>query len=95
MGFAATYVKASCAIFGVYGVMMLLNPGGMVTDHWDIASTPEMEFWIRGHAVTIFCEVFLMMNVDTAVAAKAALAVAEGAAADGDYRLELSRAEWL
>ena len=78
MGFAATYVKASCAIFGVYGVMMLLNPGGMVTDHWDIASTPEMEFWIRGHAVTIFCEVFLMMNVETAVAAKAALAASVG-----------------
>ena len=78
MGFAATYVKASCAIFGVYGVMMLLNPGGMVTDHWDIASTPEMEFWIRGHAVTIFSNVFLTLHVDTAVAAKAALATSVG-----------------
>ena len=72
------YVKIWAFMMVGYAAQMLLIPANMVTDHWDIASTPEMEFWIRGHAVTIFCEVFLMMNVETAVAAKAALAASVG-----------------
>ena len=49
-----------------------------VTDHWDMPSTPGMEFWIRGSAISIFAVCYLMMSVSTAVAAKAALFVSVG-----------------
>ena len=53
-------------------------PDKMVTDHWDMPSTPGMEFWIRGHAVSIFGFCYLMMCSPTASAAKAAFFISVG-----------------
>lgn len=78
MAYADMYVKAFIFIFGVYGLQMLLIPGNMVTDHWDMPSTPGMEFWIRGSAVSIFAVCTLMLFTPTAVAAKVALGVSFG-----------------
>ena len=75
MGYAEMYVKAFTFIFGVYGIQMLLIPGNMVTDHWDMPSTPGMEFWIRGSAISIFAVCMLMMYTPTSVAAKVGLFV--------------------
>ena len=72
MGVASMYVKAFTFIFGVYGIQMLLIPGNMVTDHWDMPSTPGMEFWIRGSSISIFTVCYLLMYAPTMVAVKAA-----------------------
>lgn len=78
MGLSDIYVKAFIGIFGVYAVQMLLIPGNMVTDHWDMPSTPAMEFWIRGHAVSMFACCYLLTLVPNAVAAKVSLFISTG-----------------
>lgn len=49
-----------------------------MTDHWDMPSTPGMEFWIRGSAISIFAVCMLMMYTPTSVAAKVGLFVSVG-----------------
>ena len=78
MAYSDIYVKALVFIFGVYAVQMLLIPGQMVTDHWDMPSTPGMEFWIRGHAISVFAACGLMLYCPTSVAAKAGLFISVG-----------------
>ena len=51
-----------------------------MTDHWDMPSTPGMEFWIRGHGVSLLVLCYLSMHVPTAVAAKAAFVLSLGIA---------------
>ena len=59
------YVKAYAFILATYALMMLFAPGGMVTDHFDMTSTKEMEFWIRGASVGFGCTAFLVTQVPT------------------------------
>ena len=66
------YIKAWVAIMAVYSAQMLLIPGNMVTDHWDVASTPGMEFWIRGASVGFGCMAYLLTQVETAKAVQVA-----------------------
>ena len=58
--------------------LLTLACRAQVTDHWDMPSTPGMEFWIRGSAISIFAVCYLMMFAPTAVAAKAAFGVSLG-----------------
>ena len=51
-----------------------------MTDHWDMPSTPGMEFWIRGHGVSLLVLCYLSMHVPTAIAAKAAFVLSLGIA---------------
>lgn len=73
-----SYVKALVFIFGVYAIQMLTVPGMMVTDHWDMPSTPGMEFWIRGHGISILACCTLMLYAPTSVAAKTGLFISVG-----------------
>lgn len=57
---------------------MLAMPDKMVTLHWDMPSTAGMEFWIRGHAVTMGALSYALFQLPTEVAVKIALAVAVG-----------------
>ena len=69
----AMYVKAGSAIFGVYGVQMLLVPGNMQTDHFNAPNTKYTDFWIRGHAASIVTIVYCLQNMESELAAKATL----------------------
>ena len=59
------YVKIWAFMMVGYAAQMLLIPANMVTDHWDIPSTPGMEFWIRGASVGFGCTAYLLTKVDT------------------------------
>ena len=59
------YVKIWAVMMIGYAAQMLLIPANMVTDHWDIPSTPGMEFWIRGASVGFGCTAYLLTKVDT------------------------------
>ena len=59
------YVKIWAFMMLGYAAQMLLIPANMVTDHWDIPSTPGMEFWIRGASVGFGCTAYLLTKVDT------------------------------
>jgi len=74
----SVYVKGFVGIFGVYAAQSLITPAKMVTEHWDMKSTPAMEFWIRGLSVPMLATCYLMMQVPTAVAVKVALACSAG-----------------
>ena len=67
------YVKAGSAIFGVYGVQMLVMPSTMMTDHFHAPSTKYTDFWIRGHAATVATVVYCMQQMESEAAAKAML----------------------
>ena len=66
------YVKIWAVMMIGYAAQMLLIPANMVTDHWDIPSTPGMEFWIRGASVGFGCTAYLLTKVDTETAVKVA-----------------------
>ena len=66
------YVKIWAFMMVGYAAQMLLIPANMVTDHWDIPSTPGMEFWIRGASVGFGCTAYLLTKVDTETAVKVA-----------------------
>ena len=68
----ALYVKIWAFMMIGYAAQMLLIPANMVTDHWDIPSTPGMEFWIRGASVGFGCTAYLLTKVDTETAVKVA-----------------------
>ena len=70
------YVKIWAFMMVGYAAQMLLIPANMVTDHWDIPSTPGMEFWIRGASVGFGCTAYLLTKVDTETCAAAARAQA-------------------
>ena len=59
------YVKIWAFMMVGYAAQMLLIPANMVTDHWDIPSTPGMEFWIRGASIGFGCTAYLLTKVDT------------------------------
>ena len=44
----AQYVQASCLVFTVYALQMLLVPAKMVTDHFHATADQMTQFWIRG-----------------------------------------------
>ena len=70
------YVKIWAFMMVGYAAQMLLIPANMVTDHWDIPSTPGMEFWIRGASIGFGCTAYLLTKVDTETCAAAARAQA-------------------
>ena len=70
---SSLYVKGFVGVFGVYAAQSLLTPTKMTEDHWDMKSTPAMEFWIRGLSVPMFATCYLMMQVPATVAAPVAL----------------------
>jgi len=71
---ADTFVKAWAAVFGLYAVQMLALPGKMVTDHFETASTPMLEFWIRGQSVSLGGLCYALTLLPTEIAVKIALA---------------------
>lgn len=44
----AVAVKATSAVFGLYGLQMLAIPAKMQTDHFEGDATDMLKFWIRG-----------------------------------------------
>lgn len=71
----AYYINGFCGIMGLYGVQMLATPAKMVTDHFNMKSSPLLEFWIRGESVAIVAMCFLLKNVPTELAVQVATAV--------------------
>ena len=69
------YVKIWAVMMIGYAAQMLLIPANMVTDHWDMPSTPGMEFWIRGHAASVFTVVYLLSQVPADIGVKAGMAL--------------------
>jgi len=74
------YVKAGSAIFGVYGIQMLLVPSNMMTDHFDAPATKYTDFWIRGQAASLGSLIYCLQNMKAELAAKAMLGLSLGIA---------------
>ena len=52
----------------------ILQPGKMVTDHFDAEATDLMKFWIRGESVSIFGLCYCILQLESSLAVKVALA---------------------
>ena len=76
----SVYVKAGSAIFGVYGIQMLLVPSNMMTDHFEAPATKYTDFWIRGQAATLGSLIYCLQNMKAELAAKAMLGLSLGIA---------------
>merc|ERR1712072_294085 len=63
-------IKLTQAAAVFYSLQCLLVPGMMVTQHFNIESSPLMEFWIRGMAVPMLTVAHLLNKVSTADAVK-------------------------
>jgi len=74
------YVKAGSAIFGIYGVQMLLTPSTMMTDHFTSPPTQYTDFWVRGHSATLAAFIYSVLNLPSETAAKAMLGLSAGIA---------------
>ena len=74
------YVKAGSAVFGLYGMQMLLTPSAMQTDHFDAPSSKYLDFWIRGQSATLASLLYCLHNMESEVAVKAMLILSAGIA---------------
>ena len=72
------YVKIWVAIMLVYSAQMVLVPSMMVTEHFEMASTPMLDFWIRGSSIGWLGLSYLLTKVDTATAVPIATLAALG-----------------
>ena len=74
-------IKLTQAAGVFYSLQCLLVPDMMVSQHFNIESSPLMLFWIRGMAVPMLTVTYLLNKVPTAEAAKvcAAFNIAIGA----------------
>jgi len=76
----ALYVKAGSAIFGLYGVQMLVMPANMMTDHFSAPATKYTDFWIRGQSVSLGALIYCLQHLEATIAAKAMLGLSAGIA---------------
>ena len=61
-------MQASCLVFTVYALQMLLVPAKMVTDHFHATADQMTQFWIRGSGCAWAAVVWAARQMDATTA---------------------------
>ena len=64
----AQYVQASCSVYTVYALQMLLVPAKMVTDHFHATADQMTQFWIRGSGCAWAAVIWAARQMDATTA---------------------------
>ena len=86
----AGVVKAVEVAWGFYAAQMILVPSKVQNDHFEEKATKMTDFWARGHGVSIAAGIYMLTQLDTEVAFKAAMAWVAGIAVAYPYNAKFS-----
>lgn len=54
VGTPELFVKTSSIVMSISGAQMVIAPGKLVTDHFDVGASDITKFWVRGTAASVF-----------------------------------------